>query len=202
MLENVLDTQNMVVGCQENFLRRLEVGFHSLKAVFRSHGDPEIWFRKVKNSKKFTFPEFSSSRRKKFSWRPTTMFWVSKTFSSIIQLRSKENWGQVTHQSWENSGKVKNFGFFTFRNQISRSPWERKTALREWKPTSSRRRKFFWRPTTMFWVSKTFSSIIQLRSKTSGVRRHANQKISTKLRLLLKKGRFISSSPWTTVVTN
>ena len=30
MLENVLDTQNMVVGRQENFLRRLEVGFHSL----------------------------------------------------------------------------------------------------------------------------------------------------------------------------
>ena len=59
MLENVLYTQNMVVGRQENFLRRLEVDFHSLKAVFRSHGDPEIWFRKVKNPKKFTFLEFS-----------------------------------------------------------------------------------------------------------------------------------------------
>tara|TARA_B100001123_G_scaffold298962_1_gene333459 strand:+ start:408 stop:608 length:201 start_codon:yes stop_codon:yes gene_type:complete len=59
MLENVLDTQNMVVGRQKNFLRRLEVGFHSLKAVFRSHGDLEIWFRKVKNPKFFTFPEFS-----------------------------------------------------------------------------------------------------------------------------------------------
>ena len=59
MLENVLDTQNTVVGRQENFLRQLEVGFHSLKAVFRSHGDPEIWFRKVKNPKNFTFPEFS-----------------------------------------------------------------------------------------------------------------------------------------------
>ena len=63
MLENVLDTQNTVVGRQENFLRRLEVGFHSLKAVFRSHGDPEIWFRKVKNPKKFTFPEFSQDWR-------------------------------------------------------------------------------------------------------------------------------------------
>ena len=59
MLENVLDTQKMVVGRQENFLRRLEVGFLSLKVVFRYHGDPEIWFRKVKNPKKFTFPEFS-----------------------------------------------------------------------------------------------------------------------------------------------
>ena len=59
MLKNVLDTQNMVVGPQENFLRRLEVRFHSLKAVFRSHGDSEIRFRKVKNPKKFTFPEFS-----------------------------------------------------------------------------------------------------------------------------------------------
>ena len=55
MLENVLDTQNMVVGRQENFLRRLE----------------------------------------------------------------------------ENSGKVNFFEFLTFRNQISGSPWERKTALRE-----------------------------------------------------------------------
>ena len=34
MLENVLDTQNMVVGRQENFLRRLEVGLDSLKAIF------------------------------------------------------------------------------------------------------------------------------------------------------------------------
>ena len=59
MLENVLDTQNMVVGRQENFLRQFEVGFHSLKAVFRSYGDPEIWFRKVKNPKNFAFPEFS-----------------------------------------------------------------------------------------------------------------------------------------------
>ena len=58
MLENVLDTQNMVVGRQENFLRRLEVGFHSLKAVFRSHGDPEIWFRKVKNPKNLHFLSF------------------------------------------------------------------------------------------------------------------------------------------------
>ena len=49
MLGNVLDTQNMVVGRQEKFLRRLEVGFLSLKVVFRYHGDPEIWFRKVKN---------------------------------------------------------------------------------------------------------------------------------------------------------
>ena len=49
MLENVLDTQNMVVGRQKNFIRRLEVGFHSLKEVFRSHGDHEIWFRKIKN---------------------------------------------------------------------------------------------------------------------------------------------------------
>ena len=63
MLENVLDTQNMDVGRQENFLRRLEVGFHSLKEAFRSHGDPEIWFRKVKNPKKFTFPEFSQDWR-------------------------------------------------------------------------------------------------------------------------------------------
>ena len=61
MLENILDTQNMVVGRQENFLRRLEVGFHSLKVFFRSHGDPEIWFRKVKNPKMFTFPEFSQN---------------------------------------------------------------------------------------------------------------------------------------------
>ena len=44
MLENVLDTQNTVVGRQENILRRLEAGFHSLKAIFRSHGDPEICF--------------------------------------------------------------------------------------------------------------------------------------------------------------
>ena len=35
MLENVLDTQNMVVGRQENFLRRLEVGFHSLLKTTR-----------------------------------------------------------------------------------------------------------------------------------------------------------------------
>ena len=55
MLENVLDTQNMVVGRQENFLRRLEVGFHSLKTVFPSHGDPEIWFRKVKIQKNLLF---------------------------------------------------------------------------------------------------------------------------------------------------
>ena len=59
MLKNVLDTQHMVLGPQENFLRRLEVGLDSLKADFRSHGDPEIRFRKVKNPKKFTFPEFS-----------------------------------------------------------------------------------------------------------------------------------------------
>ena len=31
MLENVLHTQNMVVGRQNKFLRRLEVGFLSLK---------------------------------------------------------------------------------------------------------------------------------------------------------------------------
>ena len=47
----------MVVGRQENFLRRLEVDFLSLKVVFCYHGDLEIWFRKVKNPKKFTFPE-------------------------------------------------------------------------------------------------------------------------------------------------
>ena len=34
MLENVLDTQNMVVGRQENFLLRLEVGFLSLSKRF------------------------------------------------------------------------------------------------------------------------------------------------------------------------
>ena len=59
MVKNVLDTQHIVLGRQENFLRRLEVGFHSLKASFRSHDDHEIWFQKVKNPKKFTFPEFS-----------------------------------------------------------------------------------------------------------------------------------------------
>ena len=42
--------------------------------------------------------------------------------------------------------------------------------------TSRRRRKFFWRRRTMFWVSKT-----EIR-----VRRHANQKISINTRLLLK----------------
>ena len=62
----------------------------------------------------------------------------------------------------------------------------RKTALRECKPTSSRRRKFSWCPRTMFWVSKTFSIGIQLRSKKIRVRRQAHQKISTKTRLLLK----------------
>ena len=40
MLENVLDTQNTVVGRQENFLRRLEVFLHSLKAVFGSPWRP------------------------------------------------------------------------------------------------------------------------------------------------------------------
>ena len=63
---------------------------------------------------------------------------------------------------------------------------ERKTTLRQCKITSSRRIKFSWRPRTMFWVFKTFSIIIQLRSKKIRVRRHANQKISTKTRLLLK----------------
>ena len=63
MLENVLYTQNMVVGRQENFLRRLEVGFYSLKAVFRSHDDDEIWFRKVKNPNLFTFPKVSQDWR-------------------------------------------------------------------------------------------------------------------------------------------
>ena len=58
MLENVLDTQNMVLGRQENFLRRFEVGFHSPKVGFRSHGDHEIWFRNGKKPKFFTFPEF------------------------------------------------------------------------------------------------------------------------------------------------
>ena len=41
--------------------------------------------------------------------------------------------------------------------------------MRECKPTLRRRRKFFRRPGSMFWVSKTFSSIIQLHTeKTYG----------------------------------
>ena len=40
MVKNVLDTQNIVLGRQENFLRRLEVFLHSLKAVFGSPWRP------------------------------------------------------------------------------------------------------------------------------------------------------------------
>ena len=71
--------------------------------------------------------KITSSRRKNISWRPWTMFWVCKTFFNIIQLRSKKNWGHATFQSWENSGKVKNFGFLRFQSQISRSPSMQKT---------------------------------------------------------------------------
>ena len=59
MLENVLDTQNMVVGRQENFLRQLEVGFHSPKVFFHSDCSHEIWLPNLKNPKFFTFPRFS-----------------------------------------------------------------------------------------------------------------------------------------------
>ena len=63
---------------------------------------------------------------------------------------------------------------------------ERKTAFRELQNNFKSPYKNSWRPRAMFWAFKTFSIIIQLHSKRIGVRRHANQKISTKTRLLLK----------------
>ena len=40
IMENVLNTQNIVLGRQESFIRRLEVILHSLKAGFRSSWRP------------------------------------------------------------------------------------------------------------------------------------------------------------------
>ena len=76
--------------------------------------------------------------------------------------------------------------FWLFGTRFQGRHGSEKNTLREWKPNSSRRRKFSWRPRTMFWVFETFSIIIKLRPKKIRVRRHANQKISTKTRLLLK----------------
>ena len=62
MVKNVLDTQNIVLGRQEKFLRRLEAVSWSFfptlsERFFAPHCDHEIWLRKVKNPNFFTFPE-------------------------------------------------------------------------------------------------------------------------------------------------
>ena len=58
--------------------------------------------------------------------------------------------------------------------------------LREQNSTSNRHKKVSWRPRTMFWVFKTFPLSYNYARKKIRVKRHANQKISTKTRLLLK----------------
>ena len=60
MLKNVLHTQNIVLGRQEMFLRRLEVGFHSPKAFFASTATMKSDSEISKNPFFFfTFSEFS-----------------------------------------------------------------------------------------------------------------------------------------------
>ena len=59
ILENILDTSNMVVGRLTKFLLQFEVHFHSPKPVFPIHGDPEMGFQNFKNPTFFTFTGLS-----------------------------------------------------------------------------------------------------------------------------------------------
>ena len=90
MLKNVWGNQNIVLGRQENFLWWFEDEFHSLNF---SEPDFVVAMRSEKppweSAKQLQVASLSHCI--KFYWRPRTMFWVFKTFSIIIQLRSKKN---------------------------------------------------------------------------------------------------------------
>ena len=79
ILGNMLDTQKIVVERQKNFLRQFEVHLHAPKAVFFAPratirwGSGISWLPWVR---KTAFGEWrwTSNRRRKSFWRPTTMF--------------------------------------------------------------------------------------------------------------------------------
>ena len=164
MLENVLDTQNIVPGRQKNFLRRCKVVLYSLRAVFHSSWRPWNLVSKSQKSRKIYFSYVVSGLMRHL----TLIFCRASRYDVGQCFRHSEYCSRASGKlltamsSWDSLLQL-------FETRFHGRHEERKTALRECKPTLRRRRKFFRHPGSMFWVSKTFSNIIRLRTeKTYG----------------------------------